>query len=223
MEDFIGEYVSVEVSGNRGIIGYLVDIGKDVLVLQQRSDTCYISLRHVHHFSKAMDAPEFRVEGVPGFDHPFRLGNEEISLRKVLLHARGQFVEINITGNTTIHGYLTSIMNDYFVFHSPVYKTMFITLGHLKWLVPYREEVTPYALEPEAIPHRSLPTSLPRTFKEQCQKLAGNVVVFDLGEHPDKIGQLRSVDAESGMIEMIQANGMKRLLNLEHVKAAYLP
>ena len=51
-----------------------------------------------------------------------------------------------LAGNAPIHGYVTSVMNDYIVFYSPVYKTVYISLKHLKWLIPYKENQVPYAL-----------------------------------------------------------------------------
>lgn len=222
LEDFVGEYVTVELSGNKSINGYLIDNGLDILAINYENEVYYIPLRHVQNL--AFGSPKEGGGAAPSDgDHPFRVEQETISFRKVLQQAKGHFVEIHIAGNIPIHGYLTSIMNDYFVFHSPVYKTIFVTLSHLKWLLPYPEDVTPYALSPEAIPHRTVPRSLPRTFKDQCQRLSGQLVVFDMGQHANKIGQLKSVDVQTNMVEIIEANGVKHLLNLEHLKAAYLP
>ncbi|WAH36290.1 DUF2642 domain-containing protein [Alicyclobacillus dauci] len=222
LQEFTGRYVDVTLSGNKCITGYLVGIGLDILVINQYGNFYYTPLVHVQNVSLGTFS-EGIVETPPTQEHPFCVNDESISFRKALLNARGHFVEIYVSGNTTIHGYLTSIMNDYFVFHSPVYKTIFVTLSHLKWLIPYRDDVTPYALDTDSIPHRSVPGSLPRTFKEQCKKLCGKLVIFDMGDHPNKIGQLKSVDSDSSMAELVTANGTKYLLNMDHLKTVYLP
>src|SRR5579875_561842 len=215
LQDFTGEYVTVELSGNKCIDGHLVDSGLDILVVGRHDNYYYIPLVHIQNISfdtyTAGDDGAGPDEGTSA--HPFKTDAQINSFRKVLLAGRGHFMEMYVSGNTTIHGYITSVMNDYFVFHSPVYKTIFVSLSHLKWLMPYAEDVTPYALDPESIPHRSVPTSLPRTFKEQCKKLIGNLVVFDMGDNPNKIGQLKSVDDDHNMLELYTANGAERLLH----------
>ena len=47
--------------------------------------------------------------------------------------------------------HITGIMNNYFVFQSPVYKTMYISLNHLKWLIPYAQNDKPYGLDNHTI------------------------------------------------------------------------
>lgn len=221
--NFTGQYVDVELSGSRHVQGYLIDSGLDIIAISQFDDIYYIPLKHVQCISASTSRQGGTETDIASSIHPFQAEAETISFRKVLLHARGHFAEINITENATIHGYLTSIMNDFFVFHSPVYRTVFITLNHLKWIQPYKENVTPYALDPESIPHHSVPSSLPRTFKEQCQKFCGKLVVFDMGDHPNKIGKLQSVDTQTNVVEIITANGSTYLWNLDHLKVVFLP
>jgi hypothetical protein len=222
LQAFANQFVRVEVSGKKSISGYLVEYGPDILVIDHDDAFYFIPLLHIQNITFET-GPGKDSANVPAPEHPFYEDGETISLRKMLSHARGHFVEIYVSGNTTIHGYLTSVMNDYFVFHSPVYKTIFVTLHHLKWLIPYREDVTPYALDAESIPHHASITSLARTFKEQCKKLTGNLVVFDMGDHPSKIGQLSTVDTTSNMVELFTASGEQYLYNLHHLKTVYIP
>jgi small nuclear ribonucleoprotein (snRNP)-like protein len=222
LQAFANQFVQVEVSGKKCIRGHLVEYGPDILVIHHEGAFHFIPLLHIQNITSVTELENDAASlNVP--EHPFHVDGETISLRKMLSLARGHFVEIYVSGNTTIHGYLTSVMNDYFVFHSPVYKTIFITLHHLKWLIPYHEDVTPYALDAESIPHHSSLTSLARTFKEQCKKLTGSLVVFDMGDHPNKIGQLTSVDTTSNMVELFTAGGEKYYYNLHHLKTVYLP
>lgn len=223
LDELTGKYVDIELSGHKYFSGPLLEDGPDILVIhQEQTDSVYyIPLVHVQRINPISDANE--VAPLPARDHPFRADNETTSFRKVLMHARGHFVEIYVSGKTTIHGYLTSVMNDYFVFHSPVYKTIFVNIEHLKWIMPYPDNVIPYALDAESVPHRTAPTSLPRTFKELCKRLTGNMVVFDMGDDPNKIGQMKGVDPDTNMAELYTANGAKQLLNLHHLKTVYLP
>jgi hypothetical protein len=145
----------------------------------------------------------------------------ELSYRKVLLNAKGMFAELNIVGNRSVHGYVTSIMNDFFVFYSPMFRTLYVFMRHLKILIPYDPETTPYAMEQEKFPINPTPASLARTFDQQLKKFEGEYVVLDLGEHPDKIGLLKSV--KSNLIELVTADGSSTFIHLDHVKTIHRP
>jgi hypothetical protein len=129
-------------------------------------------------------------------------------------------LEIYVTDNKSIHGYLSSVMNDYFAFHSPAYQTIFISLNHVKWVIPYPVNVTPYSLSNQYFPVNPSSMPLSRTFEQQCKRVEGNLVVFDLGDHPNKIGLLQKLD--SNMVELIKANGELIYWNLEHLKTMML-
>jgi hypothetical protein len=137
------------------------------------------------------------------------------------MNAKGMFSEIYISGNQSIHGYLTTVMNDFFVFYSPVYHTVIVSLHHLKYLVPYNPNVTPYTLTSEQFPLKPSPITLARTFDQQLRKLIGEFVVLDLGENPNKIGVLKNVD--QSIIELATASGASVLLHFDHVKTVHLP
>jgi hypothetical protein len=152
---------------------------------------------------------------------PYEQGTGQLSFRKVLDNARGRFVELYVSGNKTIHGYLTSLMNDYFLFYSPAYRTMYVSLQHVKWMIPYQDSVTPYSLPNHHFPLHPSTAPLSRTFEQQCKKLEGQLVVFDLGDHAKKIGQLQKV--ENNKIELITALGEKLFWNLHHLKTVHIP
>jgi hypothetical protein len=221
LNQFINKQVEVEISGKDHIfIGKIIDLGLDLMVLFHEQQFYYIPLVHVQklkentQFNDVDDAGNLPEESI---DYQ----TESLSYRKILNHAKGRFVEIYVTGNKSIHGYLTSIMNDYFVFYSPVYKAMFVSMNHLKWLIPYRPDHTPYSLSNQSLPVNPVNISLSRTFEEQCKKLVGNVVVFDLGDNPNKIGFLQKADNQ--IIELVNANGDKVYWNLHHLKTVYMP
>ncbi|MBP1960915.1 DUF2642 domain-containing protein [Paenibacillus aceris] len=219
LQPFVGQQVIVEISGNNICKGTLIDLGLDIMVMVNEQQFYYIPLVHVQNV-------KLNLESSTGTDTlssetPIDYLADGLSFRKILNTAKGRFVEIYVTGNKTIHGYLTSIMNDYFVFYSPVYKTMYVSMNHLKWLIPYRSNVTPYSLDNHFLPMNAINITLSRTFEEQCKKLEGKIVVFDLGDHTNKIGLLQKADSD--FIQLINASGDNVLWHLQHLKTVFTP
>jgi hypothetical protein len=126
-----------------------------------------------------------------------------------------------VTGNKSIHGYITNVLNDYIAFYSPIFKTVFILMQHLKWVTPYSSQLTPYTLDNQSLP--VVPSTIPlaRSFDEQLQKYQDQLVVFDLGDHPDKIGLLKSI--KNNMIELVNAKGELIIWKQYHLKTIHLP
>jgi len=216
---FLDKQIEAVVSGGKRCKGRMVDCGLDLLVLDTGDKFLYLPLVHVQKISHLTVPPE--PAEVSCREVPIDLQTETISYRKILMHARGRFLEIYVSGDKSLHGYLTSVMNNYFVFYSPVYKTMYITLDHVKWLEPYPERHTPYSLDSSQLPVNPAQLPLSRTFDEQCRKLVGQLAVFDQGADPDKIGLVRSV--ENSLIELVTATGGTRYLNIRHLKTVHLP
>ncbi|WP_010283311.1 hypothetical protein [Bacillus timonensis] len=218
LSNFIGENIVVEISGHKQNMGILVDIGTDIIVLYTNDkDFYYIPLLHIQKI-KIPKLNEMEQIENPGTT-PINTHTDEISLRKIINNAKGLFVEIFVTSKNSIHGYITSLMNDYFVFYSPVYKTMFIPFQHLKWLIPYSPNQTPYGLDKQNFPVNPSRITLARTFEEQVKKLQGQMVVFDLGEDKDKIGQLKQI--ESNVIEIVTAREESTFINTRHIKTLH--
>ncbi len=221
IQSLIGQKVELEVSGRTIFQGILVDLGQDILVLFNGKDYFYIPFLHVHNVRAN---PLIELEVNEQQETPVSPINEDqssISYRKTLMNAKGRFVEIFVTGNKSIHGYVTNVLNDYFVFYSPVYKTMFISLNHLKWLTPYQTNITPYTLGNEDLPVKPVNITLQRSLEEQLKKLEGNLVVFDLGDHPLKIGLLKQV--QNNIINLVTASGEPIFWKIPHIKAIHLP
>ncbi|HTG68988.1 MAG TPA: hypothetical protein VL921_06980 [Candidatus Udaeobacter sp.] len=211
--------VELEISGKTAPIrGKLIEFGQDILVLHNGTQFLYIPLIHLQQLRISTREEEDKVE-IP--EMPFEPYNEPISYRKMLMNAKGMFSEIYITGNQSIHGYLTTVMNDFFVFYSPVYHTIIVSLNHMKYLIPYNPNVTPYTLTPEQFPLKPSPITLARTLDQQLRKLIGEFVVLDLGEKSNKIGVLKSVD--QSMIELATASGNAVFLHFDHVKTVHIP
>ena len=85
------------------------------------------------------------------------------------------------------------------------------------WLIPYNSSQTPYALENDVLPVNPSKISLSRTFELQLQKLIGNIVVFDLGIIPDRIGKLKGINRN--FVELITAKGDVVFSHIQHIKS----
>jgi hypothetical protein len=218
--DLIGKTIEVEISGNIFLKGTLLDSGLDIIVMYdvKNKNFLYIPFVHVQKLKETiLDEEDFSYQ--PPSERPIE--TDSISFRKALMIAKGLFVQVYVTGNKSIHGYLTGIMNDYFVFHSPVYKTMFIAMKHVKWLIPYPPNVTPYSLNNEHLPLRPVSTPLARSFDEQLKKFENQLVIIDGGENTEKIGLLQRVRNKKAILITAERETVYR--NIEHIKTIQLP
>ncbi|MED4224685.1 DUF2642 domain-containing protein [Neobacillus cucumis] len=219
MKENIGKYIKLEISGKKFIFGLLVDIGSDLWVIFNGNDYLYIPTIHIQNwqFLKPYEIDEinFNDEPEPIYNH-----NEEISLRKTLTAAKGIFTEIYVTSNQAIHGYIISIMNNYFVFYSPIYKTMFISLNHLKWLIPYTNNQRPYGLSNASLPVSPSNLSFARSFEVQIEKLIGELIVFNIGENENVIGKIQTIN--NNFVELISAKEDPIYINLHHIQTVHM-
>jgi hypothetical protein len=219
IKNLMGKEVLIEISGNTCMIGILIDIGLDIMVIYNGQRFLYIPIMHMHNM-KVNQEPEITSEAPS--DIPIQKNNDTgLSYRKILNNAKGRFLEIFVTGNRSIHGYITNVMTDYIAFYTPVYKTVLISMQHLKWFTPYSSQLTPYTLNNESLP--VVPSTIPlaRSFDEQLQKYLGQLVVFDLGDHPDKIGLLQNIN--NNIIHLINASGESIFWKQYHLKTIHLP
>jgi small nuclear ribonucleoprotein (snRNP)-like protein len=218
LKDFINEQIYVEVSGNIQHKGILIALGTDIFVLFNGRDFLYIPMIHVHKINKKDDDSS----DINPFEGTWDDGlNEKISFRKILNNARGVFSEITIANNQTIHGYVVSVMNNYVVFYSPVFKTVYISLQHLKWLIPYKDQQAPYDLSRENLPINPFNVPLARTFEEQLKRFMNQIVILDLGHDQNKIGQLQTI--ENNIVKLITARQTPSFVNLRHIKTIHIP
>lgn len=218
IKSFLGIEVEVEISGNTLFAGILIDVGLDIIVLFDGQQFHYIPLLHLHNIKEKILK---EITETPPEHLPFQNVDATISYRKILSNAKGQFLEIFVTGNRSIHGYITNVLNDYIVFYSPIHKTMFISMQHIKWLTPYSSQLTPYTLNNEVLPVVPSTIALHRSFEEQIKKYEKKLLVFDLGDNPNKVGLMKSVS--NNIVELITANGEAVFWKLHHLKTVHIP
>lgn len=218
--ELMGKNIEIEISGGNSHSGTLVDSGLDILVLYvgRSQRFLYIPVVHIQQVKEAAPDQNSIVYDLPS-EKPIEPDSLSISFRGILTNARGRFVEVYVTGNKSIHGYLTSIMNNHFVFYSPIYKTVFISMDHVKWLIPYPEHSTPYSINNQTLPASPASIPLARSFEDQCKKLENQLVVIDGGDRSEKIGLLQKVS--NNQLTLITAERESVYRNLEHVKTIH--
>ncbi|MEI4801191.1 DUF2642 domain-containing protein [Bacillus sp. FJAT-51639] len=223
LQKYINQPVQVTLSGNLPFEGIMIDKGSDIIVLYDGEKYMYISSLHIQHLTPIIDSLQFDNLTIPESLLPQDMISTEsaISLRKTLQVAKGQFIELALSYEHFLHGYVTHIMNDYFVFLSPVYQTLYIPFHHVKYLIPYKEAETPYGLEREKLSPAPSKLTLARTFSEQIKKLKQQIILLDLGATNYKIGKL--VEVTDNQIELITARNQHFHFNLHHIKAIHFP
>jgi hypothetical protein len=210
----LNKQITIKITPEKFLEGILIDVGNDILVLFDGQSYLYVPLLHVHKI-KLSDKTNGEISVPTGFSLSEHV--ESISYRSILtnLKAKGLFTEIYVVGNQSLHGHVTNVLSDYFVFYSPVYKTIYISLSHLKLLTLKIQNANPYAQMPISNP----PGNLPRSWEGQLKTFEGNLVVFDMGEDQDKIGLLKNV--ENNLIELATGSGETMYLTLNHIKSFY--
>lgn len=220
LKDHIGNYIKLEISGNKPISGILIDIGSDLWVIYNGYDYLYIPTVHIQNWKFPKKEEIDEIITLSDDQSPIFNPNEEISLRKTLTAAKGIFTEIYVTSKLALHGYIISIMNNYFVFYSPIYKTMFISLNHLKWLIPYTNNQRPYGLSNANLPVNPSNITFARSFEVQIEKLIGTLIVFNIGENENVMGKIMGI--KNNFVELITAKGDPVYLNLHHIKTVHM-
>lgn len=217
----IGEKVVIEVSGKRPLSGKLIDVGLDIVVLLHHLRYLYIPFAHVHNLKADVSSGGGSESGGLPDESSIGLQVEELTTAKILQEAKGLFVEIYVSGNKSIHGYLNGVMNDYFTLYSPIYGTVYVSLNHLKWLIPYPTSHVPYARSTGNAPMGQSQPNLGKTFEDTLKKEVGKMAVIDLSGASERIGVIKRVTG--GIIDVVDADGNSTLLNLMHVKTMIVP
>ena len=212
LRSYIGQIIEVEISSKKKIVGKLLELGSDLIVLFNGQKYVYVPIVHLLSVSKgeSLDTEYTNKETAP-------FEGKQLSLKQILTNASGIFVELYLTGNHTVHGYIQKVQGDYIVFDSPAFKKLYIPIAHLKWVIPYLNQ-TPYQIKTgqQLI---SSDESFAQTFEEQMKKMLGKIVLFDLGKDSEKIGILNRV--ENILVELVTGNGKTIYLNMAHLKSMH--
>ncbi|MCM3129126.1 DUF2642 domain-containing protein [Paenibacillus provencensis] len=216
IDSWLGKQIELSISGCKNLIqGEVIDVGNDIVVLYGDFRYVYVPLHHLQYLRLSDNSSTVTEEPPdPSLDH------SNISYRKILMHARGIFSEISV-GDKALHGYVTSIMNDYFVFYSPLHRSVYVSVEHVKYIIPYPPNVRPFSLSQEYFPIQPTSMSLSRTLDQQLKKLKGELVTINLQDSPHRAGLLKAID--NNLMEIVEAAGSSIIMHTDHIKTIHLP
>lgn len=211
-QENVGRSLIVELPGTKQE-GVLVDYGEDITVLYNGQKYLYIPVKHIRSFrlNPLHNKEQVNSAGVP---FPLTIGN--ISYREILNEAKNLFIEIAVVGNVLTYGTIADILDDYFIFVSPVYQTLLVPIEHLKWLALVNRNQSYYSLSREAISMVSQCRKPAAKFKEQLKRLEGKFILLDMGNNPYKIGLLKSVNDET--LQLITAEDEAVFYSIRHLQ-----
>ena len=217
LTSWLGKQAEFVLSGCKNSIqGEIIDIGNDIVVVYENYRYIYIPIHHLQQMRLTPNRSNMTdsTPPDPAIDH------SKISYRKILMNSRGIFSQVSL-GDQSIHGYVTAIMNDYFVFFSPLHHSVYISVKHLKYIVPYPVNTTPFSLRHDHFPVQPAAISLSRTLDQQLHKLEGQLVTLNLGAKPYRAGLLKSV--EGNLLELVEAEGTSLMMHTDHIQAIHVP
>lgn len=221
LQSLKNELIKMEISSGKILNGVIVDISSEIIVIYNGEKFVYVPIEHIQSF-------EIDVENEENIQQPTETpsidshDDTEMTTLTILSKAQGIDVEIFVTGNKSLRGTITAIMSDYFVFKSPVYKTIFIPNKHLKWLIPYTgsDNLLPYGLTKEELSNSiSNSQTYKNTFDLLIEQLINKLVVINLGEKQNQIGKIKNVN--KNIFELILADSRSIYVNSSHVKTIY--
>ncbi|MFJ8066495.1 DUF2642 domain-containing protein [Psychrobacillus sp. NPDC096426] len=220
IQSLIKEIVKIEVSGKKLINGTVIDLGSDLLVLFNGTNFMYIPLEHIQNLK--MDKNNEEDIQDPTEDPSIKAGEtqQELSFKETLVLAIGRYVELYVTDSQPLHGHITSVQDDYFVFYSPIYKLMYIPIAHLKWLIPYAQNESPYGLDEKHSILQSNSEVLATTFKKQIEKFTNKIVVLNIGGIKSYNGKINNIDDQLMEVQKARKNAI--YLNIDHIKTLHL-
>ncbi|MDM5247306.1 DUF2642 domain-containing protein [Lysinibacillus sp. G4S2] len=215
------EIVIIKLSGGKILKGSVIDSGSDIIVIYDGNMFVYLPIDHIQTLEIDYNNENNVQPPSETSRYNSQLSDKDLTLTNILSHAKGIHVEIFVTGNQALHGVISSIMNDYFVFESPIYKTMFILTKHLKWLSPYSKDQFPYGIsENEFLSLSPLNNqSLNNTFGSQIDQLREKLVVFNLGKEFSHIG--RVINVKDQIIEIQNGKSNSTYFNLSHIQTVH--
>ncbi|GLX69019.1 hypothetical protein [Paenibacillus glycanilyticus] len=221
MNEFASYYsknVIVEISGTTPVHGLLIAAGIDLVVLLREQKYYYIPMSHVHRVT--LDAKANQEDY--SHSHGISFMEQEEPLGLMLQKAIDLFVDISVSSHKPVSGYLREIKSDYLILQSPVYRTIFVSLNHLKWLIPYSSHYMPFGQSAETVrTPMSKDLESVNKFEDLFTFESGNKVVINFGSASEQIGIINAVG--SGIVDLTDASGNNGMYPLSHIKTLFVP
>lgn len=217
--NFGKEIIGLEISGGKFLKGSIIEMSNDIVVLFDGNDYLYIPFNHVQNLTLIKNYQDTMNEPSEPSLLDTDTDKKELTFPNILTQAQGIYTEIYVTGKTPIHGYISNIMNDYIVVQSPIYSSIYIASTHIKWLIPYYTNQTPYGLTEKVFTIKPYNELLPSTFAAQIEKMRDKLVVINLGEKENYIGKINNV--KGPIVEIQTARTNQSYLNLSHIQTIH--
>ncbi|HWI48799.1 MAG TPA: DUF2642 domain-containing protein [Rummeliibacillus sp.] len=214
LQNFDKEIAKIEISGGKFLKGSIIDISNEIVVLFNGTDYLYIPIDHIQNL-KVNNDNEDQIDE-PAEPPSINKDKEELTLTQVLTQAQGMYIEIYVTGKLPLNGYISNIMDDFIVFQSPIYKSQYIAIKHLKWLIPYSSNKRPYELAEKTFDILPYNEPLSNTLESQVEKMKNKLVVINNGEETHCIGKLNNVVGK--IVEIKTARSTSAYINMDHFK-----
>ncbi|MFJ8264318.1 DUF2642 domain-containing protein [Rummeliibacillus sp. NPDC094406] len=214
LQNFDKEIAKIEISGGKFLKGSIIEISNEIVVLFNGTDYLYIPIDHIQNL-KVNNDNEDQIDE-PTEPPSINKDKEELTLTQVLIQAQGMYIEIFATGKLSLSGYISNIMDDFIVFQSPIYKSQYIAIKHLKWLIPYSSNKRPYELAEKTFDILPYNGPLSNTLESQVEKMKNKLVVINNGEETHYIGKLNNVVGK--IVEIKTARSTSAYINMDHFK-----
>ena len=96
---------------------------------------------------------------------------------------------------------------------------MYISLAHIKWLIPYAQSHKLYGSDNDSATTQPNNETFARTFETQVEKYINKIVMLNIGERKSFIGKINNVEEQ--IVEFQSARTSPIYLNLHHIKTLH--
>ncbi|WP_100330016.1 hypothetical protein [Bacillus xiapuensis] len=218
LEEYVGEFILVELTGETELAGLFFELGEDVMVLYKETEFFYIPFFHVKNIKRftasGAASPSFKLKTAAPFP-------KQLCLEEILETAKGLFVEITVSNGHVFHGCITVVMNDYIVFFSPVFQTILIPIQHIIQLLPYPHTARPYGFKNSSSLTASTDKTFAVTFDGQLNNMTGSFLTCNIGSKDAISGKL--LDKEKHCISLLTSRETEIHLNIQHIQSLMCP
>ena len=212
------QYVAVSLVGDKFFKGVIFDSGRDIIVLFNGEQFIYIPFIHIESIvADTPDANFIQPSDLPSISSDQL--QKGLALDDVLKEAKGIYQELGIINKKPLHGTILEVLDDYIVFNSPVYKTIYIAKKHLKWIIPYTPSERPYGLSDSEFNWQQGEKEFKKGFTQQLATLINKLVVLNLGDKIYHTGKIKNIS--NAMIELQTVRAKSIYVNIAHIQTIH--
>lgn len=212
------KFVKVHLVGEKVFRGDIFDSGVDIIVLSNGEDFIYIPIYHIESIvADTPDSDYAQHSDMPSIN--LNLSQNGLSLEDVLIEAKGINQELSISTKKSLHGTILEVLDNYIVFYSPIYKTIYISKKHIKWLIPYSTSKRPYGLSDSEFYSQYQKQIYKADLIQQLETLTNKLVVLNLDNKKHHTGKIKSIS--NAMIELQTVKMESVYVNIAHIQTIH--